>query len=208
MISIFEQQRHKPIFVIYGNAPQFETLTAAFIAQLQARPEVLYLPVDLAQEACQAPEDELFAIIEIFLNALLEISWPPAQQTRLLAIFRVLYNLRRKVRTYAPAEQLAEFVRFNEFACYPVLQALFAPSPNSSARSVLVGLQQFERLSASGDLVYNYFIEHLLHALTGIDVRFLVLAQQAEPPDLFYGSGAEHAFARVCAYRMPAAPEG
>lgn len=196
-IQIFEKDQ-RPIFVLYGTDPHFEEIIHDFQEYFQKRDDVLYLFLDMEQEKYDVPEKTFFEILQQLVSSLIDHLPESDQNPQLFSIFRSLWNLRKKTRDYEAEDQLAEFVRFTEFSCYPTLRDVLC----RSNQPIVIGFHQFEKVVGWGNKIYNFILEDLLKALEGVQLRFVLFTRSDQKPGLFYGSNEESTKKRILFYKL------
>ncbi|GAK59641.1 hypothetical protein U27_06626 [Candidatus Vecturithrix granuli] len=127
----------------------------------------------------------------------------PEEQQRLFPSFRMLTNLKEKTRTYEPDEQLAEFVRFTYYSCYPTLGEMFSRRKHY----VIIEFKGFECVVDWGRKIHNYILDSLLQSSKGGNLRFVLFVQNDRKPSLFYGSDEESSRNKVTFHHLNAAAD-
>lgn len=202
IIRQFEADTH-PIFVVYGTAPCFPRVINDFRDHFQRRPEQLYFFLDMGLNKRETPGETFFEIVRQMVDALLDALSDPDEQTQLFQPFRMLTNLKERTRMYDPDDQLAEFVRFTYYACYPTLGQVFA----KRNRLVIIEFQRFETVVEWGKKIHNYILDSLLTNTGSQKLRFVLFVQSNTKPSLFYGSDEESSRQKVTFYKLEAPHE-
>ena len=195
----FKEEKNKPIFAVYGSLPGVEEIVSGFQEDIQGEKEFLYLSLDIGNEKYETPEGALFALLQHLIDVLIDKIPESDENAQLLSQFRLLWNIRKSVRDSESEEQLAEFVRFTEFSCYPVLQEIL----RKRHQPVLIEFFQFEKIAIWGTIVYNFLLDNILQALEGINLRFVLFVNEDNKPRLFYGSNEESTKEKMFFYKLP-----
>ncbi len=195
VIQTFETDR-RPIFVLYGDDSNFEEIRRDLRDYLQTCEKMLYLSLDIEQY--EVPEKTCFEVVQQLINSLLDTIPEADEDSRLSSIFRMLWNLRKKIRECDTDVQLAEFIRFTQCSCYPTLRHTLYKND----QPVVIGLDQFENVAVWAHKMYNFILEDLLDALEGVPLRFVLFVRGTQKPSLFYGSNEESAQKRVLFYKI------
>jgi hypothetical protein len=197
VIKYFEEDTH-PIFVVYGTPPYFTEVIDGFRDHFQRRPEDLYFFLDMEMNKRNTPGETFFEIVRQIIDLLLDTILDPEEQIRLLQPFRMLTNLKEKTRTYEPDEQLAEFVRFTYYSCYPTLGEVFC----NRKQLIIIEFKRFETVVEWGKKIHNYILDSLLKNTEGGNLRFILFVQSDTKPSLFYGSDEESSRKKVTFHKL------
>ncbi len=197
IIEQFEQDT-RPIFVVYGADLHFTDVIESFRQHFQKRPEDLYFFLDMGVNKRDTPGETFFEIVRQIVDLLLDKFPDPDEQTRLFQPFRMLTNLKEKTRSYEPDEQLAEFVRFTYYSCYPTLGEVFS----KRKQLIVIEFKRFETVVEWGRKIHNYILDSLLKTSEGANLRFVLFVQSNKKPRLFYGSDEEGSRDKVTFYKI------
>lgn len=197
VIKHFEESK-EPIFVVYGTAPYFPEVSSSFRDHFQRCPEDLYFFLDMGLNKRETPGETFFEIVRQIVDLLLDKTPDPDEQSRLFQPFRMLTNLKEKTRTYEPDEQLAEFVRFTYYSCYPTLGELFC----KRKQLIIFEFKRFETVVEWGRKIHNYILDSLLKNSRKGNLRFVLFVQNDNKPSLFYGSDEESSRERVAFHKL------
>ena len=198
VVHTFEQDI-RPIFVLYGDDSNVEDIMSGFQTYLRECERILYLPLNMEQGKHDTPEETYFEVVQQLLNALLDVITDHDDQTRLSSLFRMIWNVRKNTSNHEGERQLAEFIRFTQHACYPILHRTFCHTQHT----IVIGLEQFEHVAMWSSKLYNVILENFLGTLTEIPLRFVLFVRSEQKPDLFYGSNEEGSKERVVFYKVP-----
>lgn len=202
VITHFDEEK-KPIFVVYGNAPYFPDVINGFRHHFQQHPEGLYFFLDMGMNKRDTPGETFFEIVRQIVDLLLDRFPDPEEQRRLFSPFRMLTNLKEKTRSYEPDEQLAEFVRFTSYSCYPILGEVFSQCNHF----IIIEFKGFETVVDWGRKIHNYILDSLLQSSEGVNLRFVLFVQSDKKPSLFYGSDEESSRDKVTFHQLTATTE-
>ena len=158
----------------------------------------LYLFLDMAQKKRDTPGETFFEVVRKIIDLLLEKIPDPETQMQLVRPFRMLTNLREQTREYEHEDQLAEFVRFTDYSCYPVLGRVLESPPHLT----IIEFKGFEHVVAWGRKFHNYLFDSLLKNAGENRLRFVIFVQSDQKPRLFYGSDEESSRDKVSFYRL------
>lgn len=188
-----------PIFVVYGTVPYFTELISGFRVHFQElQEEQLYLFLDMAQKKRDTPGETFFEVVRKIIDLLLDKIPDAETQTLLVQPFRMLTNLREKTREYDSDDQLAEFVRFTDYSCYPILAEVIG----KEKQLTIIEFKSFEKIVEWGKKFHNYILDSLLKNSAGGNLRFVIFVQSEKKPSLFYGSDEESSRERVTFFKL------
>jgi hypothetical protein len=192
-----------PIFVVYGESSQFPELIQLFRDHYAECPDTLDLFLDMGMNKRETPGKTFFEIVRQIVDFLLDKVPDPEAQSQLFQPFRMLTNLKEKTRTYDPDDQLAEFVRFTYYSCYPILGEVFT----KRNQLIIIEFKGFETVAEWGKKIHNYILDSLLERAGGQNLRFVLFVQSTKKPSLFYGSDEESSRKKVTFHKLEDEPE-
>lgn len=202
VITHFEEDK-KPIFVVYGHVPYFPDVINGFRHHFQQQAAGFYFPLDMAKNKRETPGETFFEIVRQIVDLLLDRLPDPEEQRRLFSSFRLLTNLKEKTRRYEPDEQLAEFVRFSSYSCYPIVGKMFSQHKHF----IIIEFKRFETVINWSRKIHNYILDGLLQSSKGGNLRFVLFVQSDQKPSLFYGSDEESSRDNVAFHQLKTATE-
>ena len=197
LVQRFEEDQ-KPIFVIYSIASDFQEIVQECEQIFQAMADRLYLSVNMKAEKRESPGDTLFEVMHQILDVLLDKARSNEEQFQLFQVFRMLENLKKRTYEFDPEDKLAEFMGFAESVCYPNLVEVLG----RREQTCTIGLTHFEHVMEWGSKIRNFLVDRLLKRSSGNHLRFILFAQSAEQPALFYGSNQEGSEKQVTFHQL------
>jgi len=148
-------------------------------------------------EKRETPGDTLFEVMHQILDLLLDKVHRNEEQLQLFQVFRMLENLKKRTYQSDPEDKLAEFMGFAESVCYPNLIDILS----RREQTCMIGLTRFEHVMEWGSKIRNFLVDRLLKRSVQGQLRFVLFAQTAEQPALFYGSNKEGSEKQVTFYK-------
>lgn len=192
------QNNQRPIFVVYGTTPDFQTVIEGFIGQLQTMEDQLYLPINMAREKRENPGETLFEVMHQIVDTLIDKASSTEEQFQLFQVFRMLENLKKQTRESDPEDKLAEFMGFAESVCYPNLVEVLS----RREQACIIGLIRFEHVIEWSSKIRNFLVDRILKRSPGGYLRFILFSQSIEQPSLFYGSNKEGSEKQVTFHKL------